>query len=712
MATFNPNGLGVNSAQASAIAIVVDEYLRQFPQGAQLPPGLALQVLALALDGITPVWVNAPPATLVDGTVTNAKLANQVTKTVLGRTSAGTGVPENIAVATTLKTDLALVKGDVGLSNVDNTADASKPISAAQAAGLVPVARTVNGLGLSANIVLAKGDIGLGSVDNTADASKPVSTAQATAIAAKSDPVQLITYSGTGRSLANSDNGNIIRCTNSGAVSMTVPSGLVSGFNCSIVQGSSGIVTAIAGSGVTLTPTPALLTSGVETDLAIIPAAANLYTVYSPTGAGASTLAAMTDMGTYDLATNNPSVAAVKALATAAMPSTSVPEAAQDAVAAMFAAGAHSGISFAYNDAANSMSATASGGGASALAVITGTRGTGNILTATPVAGWNVTYQWQSLIGSTWTNISGQTASSTVELLADKNRDIRCVITPTTYNTNVLLQPAPVFTAQSAPAGVVGTAYTYTFAATGAVSFALGSGSLPAGLSLNTATGVLSGTPTTAATSVFVITATNSGGTTNSTSQSVVVTSGASTLLDELWAGSAGAAPPSGWFLVGSGSNPTVDGAGHLVFDAVSSNFRIELKNVSGGTARVWTWKIKPDAFYPAVFMMSQSDASNYIMIMVHDSIGKLRALEHHGGTDDNIQDGVTGITDNLTVEYEIRATLSGGVISIDLRNVTTSGAFIPQMTITPANNTGGTYVGVGNQLSSSALFGEVKVTS
>lgn len=37
-------------------------------------------------------------------------------------------------------------------------------------------------------------------------------------------------------------------------------------------------------------------------------------------GAGSSTLASMTDMGTYDLATNNPSVAAVKAAATAALP--------------------------------------------------------------------------------------------------------------------------------------------------------------------------------------------------------------------------------------------------------------------------------------------------------------------------------------------------------------------------------------------------------
>lgn len=62
--------------------------------------------------------------------VTNAKLAQMATKTYKGRTSALTGDVEDIAVAT-LKTDLVLVKADVGLSNVDNTSDANKPVSTA-----------------------------------------------------------------------------------------------------------------------------------------------------------------------------------------------------------------------------------------------------------------------------------------------------------------------------------------------------------------------------------------------------------------------------------------------------------------------------------------------------------------------------------------------------------------------------------------------------
>jgi hypothetical protein len=57
--------------------------------------------------------------------VDNTKAADMATKTYKGRTSAATGDPEDVAVAT-LKTDLGLVKGDVGLGNVDNTSDATK----------------------------------------------------------------------------------------------------------------------------------------------------------------------------------------------------------------------------------------------------------------------------------------------------------------------------------------------------------------------------------------------------------------------------------------------------------------------------------------------------------------------------------------------------------------------------------------------------------
>ena len=62
--------------------------------------------------------------------IPNSDLATMVTKTYKGRTAGTTGTPEDVAVAT-LKTDLVLVKGDVGLGNVDNTSDANKPVSSA-----------------------------------------------------------------------------------------------------------------------------------------------------------------------------------------------------------------------------------------------------------------------------------------------------------------------------------------------------------------------------------------------------------------------------------------------------------------------------------------------------------------------------------------------------------------------------------------------------
>lgn len=83
----------------------------------------------------------------------------------------------------------------------------------------------------------------------------------------------------------------------------------------------------------------------------------------------------------------------------------------------------------------------------------------------------------------------------------------------------------PSFTAESPGGGTTGTAYTYTFVATGspAPTFAVSSGTLPAGLSLNSTTGVLSGTPTTAATYTFVVTASSSAGSTSSPSLSVTI---------------------------------------------------------------------------------------------------------------------------------------------------------------------------------------------
>ena len=73
----------------------------------------------------------------------------------------------------------------------------------------------------------------------------------------------------------------------------------------------------------------------------------------------------------------------------------------------------------------------------------------------------------------------------------------------------LLLAPAAwgAITGTPPDTGTVGTAYSYTFTASGipAPTFAVSSGSLPAGLNLNSF-GVLSGTPTSPGTSTFIVT--------------------------------------------------------------------------------------------------------------------------------------------------------------------------------------------------------------
>lgn len=73
------------------------------------------------------------------------------------------------------------------------------------------------------------------------------------------------------------------------------------------------------------------------------------------------------------------------------------------------------------------------------------------------------------------------------------------------------LAVAPVFTGAGAPGtGTFGVPYSYTYTASGlpAPTFAVSSGTLPAGLSLSSA-GVLSGTPTSAGPATFTVTASN-----------------------------------------------------------------------------------------------------------------------------------------------------------------------------------------------------------
>ena len=88
--------------------------------------------------------------------------------------------------------NVVLDSGDVGLGNVDNTSDADKPVSTATQTALNSKEDTITAgttgqyyRGDKTFQTLDRSAVGLSNVDNTSDANKPVSTATQTALDAK-----------------------------------------------------------------------------------------------------------------------------------------------------------------------------------------------------------------------------------------------------------------------------------------------------------------------------------------------------------------------------------------------------------------------------------------------------------------------------------------------------------------------------------------------
>jgi hypothetical protein len=123
--------------------------------------------------------------------------------------------------------------------------------------------------------------------------------------------------------------------------------------------------------------------------------------------------------------------------------------------------------------------------------------------------------------------------------------------------------PTPVITTPTGALtdGTVGSSYTFTIAASNSpTSFAIASGSLPSGLTFNTSTGVISGTPTSAGTYSFGIRASNAGGNSSTVSFSITIADAApvvpviSTPAGDLTSGTVGASYST---TIAASNNPT-----------------------------------------------------------------------------------------------------------------------------------------------------------
>jgi Putative Ig domain len=114
-------------------------------------------------------------------------------------------------------------------------------------------------------------------------------------------------------------------------------------------------------------------------------------------------------------------------------------------------------------------------------------------------------------------------AAGVSSFIVEVANSVGSAISPTISITTIAVT-APAFTAVSPPAATVGAAYSYTFGVSGSPTptVSINSGSIT-GSGLTLVGNTLSGTPTTAATYTFTLSATNQGGTVISPSISIVV---------------------------------------------------------------------------------------------------------------------------------------------------------------------------------------------
>jgi hypothetical protein len=206
------------------------------------------------------------------------------------------------------------------------------------------------------------------------------------------------------------------------------------------------------------------------------------------------------------------------------------------------------------------------------------------LLTAT---GGTAPYRWSVGLGfPTFFTLGATTGTITGTPTASGTFSFPITVTDNTGGSatitfNLIVNPAILAITTIPPLfnGNVGTAYAQTFSASGGVppyTWALISGSAPAGLSLDPITGILQGTPQSAGTSSFTLQVTDKAGTSVSQNYSIDVKQPALTLTvagtlpagavgvsysQKLPVAASGGTPPYSWSIVGS----TVPG---LVFDS------------------------------------------------------------------------------------------------------------------------------------------------
>ena len=194
----NTSDLGKPISTATQSALDLKAAISYVDPSLNLKANLASPTFTGTVAGITKSMVGLGN---VDNTSDLGKPISTATQSALDLKATTTNVDAslnlkaNLASPTFTGTVGGITKSMVGLGNVDNTSDTSKPISTATQSALDLKATTTNvdvSLNLKANLAsptftgtvggITKSMVGLGSVDNTSDLGKPISTATQSAL--------------------------------------------------------------------------------------------------------------------------------------------------------------------------------------------------------------------------------------------------------------------------------------------------------------------------------------------------------------------------------------------------------------------------------------------------------------------------------------------------------------------------------------------------
>ncbi|MGO9576736.1 MAG: beta strand repeat-containing protein, partial [Terriglobales bacterium] len=260
---------------------------------------------------------------------------------------------------------------------------------------------------------------------------------------------------------------------------------------------------------------------------------------------------------------------------------------------------------------------------------------------------------------------------------------------------------APVITSATTASGTAGTAFSYQIAATNTPT-SYGATGLPAGLSVNSGNGLISGTPPTAATSTVTLSASNSGGTANATltltiKPAVPVITSATTA-----SGTAGSAfsyqiaasnTPSSYGATGLPAGLSVNGTSGLISGtptaAATSTVTLSANN-SGGTGSASLTLTIAAAPIPAPVITSATTASGTVGTAFSYQITASNTPTSYGATglpaglSVNSGNGlISGTPTSSTSMVTLSATNSGGTGNATL---TLTIAAAGQLTSNPAS--------------------------